>query len=88
MLMRLILTCLAKLPYFNTLNRCNAEKAKLLLARRLLQPLSKEDILLQTGSCKRISRKPFVASAVAGFWSINQKYQLKTERSVFYMVER
>jgi hypothetical protein len=75
-----------KASLFQHLNRCNAEKAKLLLAQRLLQPLSKENILLRQAAVKELSANPLWRQQLQAF-GINQEISIKTERSVFYWLK-
>jgi len=47
-----------KASLYQYINRCNAEKARALLAERLLQPLNKEEILAQQEAVKELASKP------------------------------
>ncbi|QEC67510.1 hypothetical protein FRZ67_09450 [Panacibacter ginsenosidivorans] len=71
-----------KASLYQYINRCNAEKAKLLLAKRLLQPLNKKEILLQQEAVKELSAKPLWRQQLQAF-GIKQKISINTERRVF-----
>ena len=76
-----------KASLYQYINRCTAEKAKALLATRLLEPLSKEQILLQQWAVKELTTKP-------GWRQQLQSYGLKdtittnTEKRVLQWLEQ
>jgi hypothetical protein len=75
-----------KASLYQYINRCNAEKAKALLAERLLQPLTKEDILLQQKAAKELAAKPAWRQQLQAFGH-KQKISLQTEKRVLQWLE-
>ncbi|MBG9376321.1 hypothetical protein I5907_08745 [Panacibacter sp. DH6] len=66
---------------YQYINRCHAEKAKALLAERLLQPLPKTDILQQQQAVKELTSKPEWRQQLQAFGS-RQKITVQTEQRV------
>lgn len=70
-----------KASLYQYVNRCNAEKAKALLAERLLQPLHKEQILLNQEATKELAAKPEWRQQLQAFGQ-KEKITLNTENRV------
>ena len=63
-----------KASLYQYINRCNADKAKALLASRLLNALSKEEILNEREAVKELAQKMNGASSCR-LLELNKKYQ-------------
>jgi len=70
-----------KASLYQYMNRCGAEKAKALLAKRLLEPLDKEAILQNQEAAKELSSKPGWRQQLQAFGK-KQEITLYTERRV------
>ena len=70
-----------KASLYQYMNRCSAEKAKALLAKRLLEPLDKEAILQNQEAAKELSSKPEWCQQLQAFGK-KQEITLYTERRV------
>lgn len=70
-----------KASLFQYINRCNAEKARNLLADRLLQPLDKPVIIAQQEAVRELSAKPLWRQQLQAL-GIKQQISLSTEQRV------
>lgn len=70
-----------KTSLYQYVNRCNAEKAKRLLAKRLLQPLNKTEISEQQSAIKELSGKPLWRQQLQAE-GIKQEIKLSSENKV------
>ena len=70
-----------KSSLYQYMNRCYSEKGKALLAERLLQPLSKEDILARQEAAKELAPKTQWRQQLQTF-SYKQEISLDTEKRV------
>lgn len=70
-----------KASLYQYINRCNAEKARALLAERLLQPLNKEQILLHQEAAKELASKPVWRQQLQAFGQ-KEKITTHTENRV------
>lgn len=66
---------------YQYVNRCNSEKAKHLLAKRLLGPLSKTEILEQQEAVKELAKKPLWGQQLRAY-GISREITLATEKRV------
>ena len=70
-----------KASLYQYINRCHSEKAKALLAERLLQPLTKDEILLNQEAAKELAAKPLWRQQLQAFGT-KQEITLYTENKV------
>lgn len=70
-----------KASLYQYINRCNASKAKNLLAERLLEPLTREEILLNQEAVKELAAKPLWRQQLQAFGT-RQEITLHTEKKV------
>ena len=70
-----------KASLYQYINRCKAAKAKALLAERLLEPLTKPEILLQQEAAKELSAMPQWRQQLQAFGN-TQQITLDTEQRV------
>ena len=70
-----------KASLYQFVNRCNAEKAKELLATRLLEPFSKRNILQQQEAAKELTTKPEWRQQLQAYGN-QQQITLQTEKRV------
>lgn len=70
-----------KASLYQYINRCNAEKAKALIAKRLLQPLNKEEILQHQEALKELSSKPLWMQQLIAYGT-KQQITFSTEQRV------
>jgi hypothetical protein len=70
-----------KSSLYQYLNRCYAEKARLLMAKRFLAPLNKTEILEQQNAVKELSQKPFWGQQLQAY-GVSQEITMATEQKV------
>jgi hypothetical protein len=75
-----------KASLYQYINRCNAEKAKLLLAKRFLEPLSKVEILQQQDATRELSTKPLWRQQLQAY-GVKQEIALSTEQKVLQWLD-
>lgn len=76
-----------KASLYQYINRCNAEKARKLLAERLLHPLDKSAITDQQEAVKEMSAKPLWRQQLQAL-GIKQRISVLTERRVVQWLEK
>jgi len=70
-----------KASLYQYINRCNAEKAKSMLAKRLLEPLNKQDILQHQQAAKELTAKSLWRQQLQAY-GYKEKISLQTENRV------
>jgi len=70
-----------KSSLYQFINRCNSEKAKLILAQRLLSPLTESEILMQQDAARELSGKPLWRQQLQAY-GIKQIITIETEQKV------
>jgi hypothetical protein len=74
-----------KSSLYQFINRCNSEKAKLILAQRLLNPLTESEILKQQDAARELSAKPLWRQQLQAY-GIKQIITLETEKKVLQWI--
>src|SRR4030095_6611983 len=70
-----------KSSLYQYLNRCYAERARLLLANRFLAPMNKTEILEQQKAVEELSQKPFWRQQLQAY-GVGQEITIATEQKV------